>query len=122
MIENLHKLNVFYAWRKIAMAVFCMASILTANAQLSGSYTVDSSAATSGTNFKTFAEFIDTINTYGISSAKTITLVNDEELDTTATFNAIAGASATNTITIDGAGKALIYTGVDSSRSVFYRM
>ena len=118
MIKNLHKLNVFYAWRKIAMAIFCMASILTANAQLSGSYTVDSSVATGGTNFKTFAEFVDTINTYGISSSTTLTLVNNETLDTTAIFNAIIGASDTHTITIDGAGKAIVYAGVDSSRSV----
>jgi len=118
MIKNLHKLNVFYAWRKIAMAVFCMASIFTVNAQLSGSYTIDSSVATNDTNFNTFVEFIDTVNTYGINSPTTITFVNDEELDTTAIFNVIAGANDTNTITIDGAGKALIYAGVDSSRSV----
>ena len=86
--------------------LLCLAGI--ANAQLSGSYTIDATAATGGTNYATWSAFASAIGTSGVSGAVTVTVKNDETTASTVTLNAISGASSTNTITIDGNGKKLI--------------
>ena len=82
-----------------------------ANAQLSGSYTIDAASATSGTNFNNWYDFSSTITTKGVSAAVTVTVKSDVTTSTQTVFGAISGASSTNTITIDGGSKVLIYGG-----------
>ena len=82
-----------------------------ANAQLSGSYTIDASATTSGTNFNNWYDFASSITTNGVSAAVTVTVKSDVTTTAQAVFGAISGSSSTNTITIDGGSKVLSYGG-----------
>ena len=92
--------------RNLLLMLLCLAGV--ANAQLSGSYTIDATAATGGTNYATWSAFASAIGTSGVSGAVTVTVKNDETTASTVTLNAISGVSSTNTITIDGNGKKLI--------------
>ena len=82
-----------------------------ANAQLSGSYTIDAASTTSGTNFNNWYDFASTVTSKGVSAAVTVTVKSDVTTSTQTVFGAISGASSTNTITIDGGSKVLIYGG-----------
>jgi PKD repeat protein len=98
--------SVNFLKQKMLLMLLFLAGV--ANAQLSGSYTIDASKATSGTNYANWAAFASAIGTSGVSGAVTVTVVNDETTSATVTLNAISGASSTNTITIDGNSKKLI--------------
>jgi PKD repeat protein len=87
------------------LMLLCLAGV--ANAQLSGSYTINSASATGGTNYATWSAFASAIGTSGVSGAVNVTVMTDETTSATVTFNAISGASSTNTIAIDGNGKKL---------------
>jgi len=109
--------NNYYApplRRLLTAAMLIGAFILApeATAQLSGSYTIDGSAATSGTNFQTWAAFSAKLNSVGVSGPVSVSVKSDENSSGTSSstaviFNAIKGASSTNTITIDGNNKVL---------------
>ncbi len=72
-------------------------------AALDGNFTINAGAPASGTNFQTFDDAIDALNTFGVCGPVLFEAVAD-------TFNEqvilgdVAGASATNTITFRGAG------------------
>jgi PKD repeat protein len=87
------------------LMLLCLAGV--ANAQLSGSYTINSASATGGTNYATWSAFASAIGTSGVSGAVNVTVMTDETTSATVTFNAISGASSTNTIAIDGNGNKL---------------
>jgi PKD repeat protein len=91
--------------QKMLLMLLCLAGV--ANAQLSGSYTINSASATGGTNYATWSAFASAIGTSGVSGAVKVTVMTDETTSATVTFNAISGASSTNTIAIDGNGKKL---------------
>ncbi|MFN6347166.1 MAG: PKD domain-containing protein, partial [Bacteroidota bacterium] len=91
--------------QKMLLMLLCLAGV--ANAQLSGSYTINSASATGGTNYATWSAFASAIGTSGVSGAVNVTVMTDETTSATVTFNAISGASSTNTIAIDGNGKKL---------------
>ena len=82
-----------------------------ANAQLSGSYTIDVASSTSGTNFNSWSDFASAVTSSGVSAAVTVTVKSDVTTSTRSVFGAISGASSTNTITIDGGSKVLSYGG-----------
>ncbi|MBM3938228.1 MAG: hypothetical protein FJ333_06185, partial [Sphingomonadales bacterium] len=90
--------------------LLCLAGV--ANAQLSGSYTINSASATGGTNYATWSAFASAIGTSGVSGAVKVTVLTDETTSSTVQFNAISGSSSTNKITIDGNGKKLISSAV----------
>ena len=100
----------------LTMAVGLLFS--TANAQLSGSYTINSGLPSLLTNYMTWADFSTDINTNGVSGPVTVTVITDATVSSTVTLNTITGSSATNTVTIDGASKLLSYAGTSSNRSV----
>jgi len=91
--------------QKMLLMLLCLAGV--ANAQLSGSYTINSASATGGTNYATWSAFASAIGTSGVSGAVKVTVMTDETTSATVTLNAISGASSTNTIAIDGNGKKL---------------
>ena len=91
--------------QKMLLMLLCLAGV--ANAQLSGSYTINSASATGGTNYATWSAFASAIGTSGVSGAVKVTVMTDETTSATVTFNAISGASSTNTIAIDGNGNKL---------------
>ena len=98
--------NGFFTKVKALLMLLCVTGI--AQAQLSGNYTIDATKTTGGTNYATWSAFASAIGTSGVSGAVKVTVMNDETSASAITFNAISGASSTNTITIDGNGKKLI--------------
>ncbi len=82
----------------------------TLQASLSGTYTINSAVATGGTNYQTFAAFIDALNTYGVCGP-VVANVNASSGPYTEilSFGDIAGTSATNTIRINGNGRTVQY-------------
>src|SRR5690606_31052818 len=89
----------------------CLA--LPVQAQLSGSYTIDSSAPTGGTNFATFTEAAAALGTQGVSGPVAfIVATGTGAYQGFGIPTAIAGSSAVNTITfIAGSGQAPVVTG-----------
>ena len=84
--------------------VFILFSILlslSGISQLSGTYTIDGSSPTSGTNYNSFGDAISALNTSGVSGAVTFNIASGfysgEVL-----IGSITGVSASNSITFDG--------------------
>jgi len=88
-----------------------------ANAQLSGSYTIDAASSTSGTNFNSWSDFASAVTTSGVSAAVSVTVKSNVTTTTRSVFGAISGASSTNTITIDGGSFVLSYGGSNEAIS-----
>jgi PKD repeat protein len=96
------------ATQLLLLSIFSISTI-TARASLSGTYTIDASAAASSTNYKTFASAVSdlvsgtradggTANGAGVSGAVTFNVANgtyNEQI----TIASITGASSTNTVT-----------------------
>ncbi len=80
-----------------------VADTTTCLAALSGTYTIDGSMATGGTNFSTFAEAGQALTFCGISGAVTFNVQSGTYTDHLHIFG-IPGASATNTVTFNGMG------------------
>ncbi|MBL4709709.1 MAG: choice-of-anchor J domain-containing protein [Flavobacteriales bacterium] len=90
----------------------------TAGTLLSGVYTVDSLFPTGGTNFESFKDLEFVLNNIGVSGA-VIVNVMPNTYNENFTLNAIPGASATNTITIDGGAATTTTIAHDKSVSNF---
>ena len=88
-----------------------------ANAQLSGSYTIDAASTTSGTNFNSWSAFASAVTSSGVSAAVSVTVKSNVTTTTQSVFGAISGASSTNTITIDGGSFVLSYGGSNEAIS-----
>ena len=114
MDKKLHTLKRTLIWGLTLVFGFFFS---TANAQLTGSYTIDDGSSTGGTNFQTWSDFSSALSD-GVSGAVTVTVKTDEIASSPVVFKAIKGTSATNTITIDGAKKSLSFAGSSFSRSV----
>ncbi|MBI1307326.1 MAG: PKD domain-containing protein, partial [Bacteroidetes bacterium] len=92
----------------IVMSIALLITGTVANAQLSGTVTINSGASTSGTNYKSFADLTSALSSKGISGALTVNVVSGSgPYSERVTFDAVSGASATNTITIKGNGEKL---------------
>ncbi|MDB4161823.1 hypothetical protein N9772_05615 [Bacteroidia bacterium] len=92
------------------LAVFgAMLSAGSASAQLSGMYTIDSATARGGTNFQSFEELEDTLDSDGISGVVTIdVLANSGPYDVgSLSLSSLAGFSGANSLTINGNGDTL---------------
>ena len=86
---------------------------LKMGAQISGVVTINSGAATAGTNYQTFSALATTLNAAGVSGPLTVNVVTATGPYTEQfSLNQITGMSATNTITINGNGNLLTYSGV----------
>ena len=91
--------------KKIAVGILlAVGSVGTVSAQLSGSYTINSAAASSSTNYTSLAAFVTALNTSGVSGAVTASVKTSESVTNNVVFRNISGVSSTNTITIDGGG------------------
>jgi len=101
--------STLFLKQKLLLMLLCLAGV--ANAQLSGSYTINSASATSGTNFNNWYDLATTLTSKGVSGAVTVTVQTDITSATQPVFGAISGASSTNTITIDGGSKIYTYSG-----------
>ncbi|MFT6384407.1 MAG: hypothetical protein ACJAQR_001239, partial [Bacteroidia bacterium] len=80
----------------------------SASAQLSGTYTINSGAATSGSNYASFSALSTALQTSGVSGAVTINVVaSSGPYSEQFYLDELSGASATNTITINGNGEKI---------------
>jgi len=82
----------------------------SASAQLSGTYTINSGAATSGSNYASFTAFASAINSGGVSGSVTVNVASgsgpyNEQIALT------ASGTATNTVTINGNGNTITNSG-----------
>ena len=104
MTKNYNRNWLFYLK---TMAVF--GSMLYAgavSAQLSGTYTINSGAATSGTNYASFTAFATAINGVGVSGPVTVNVATGSgPYNESVTFT--ASGTATNTVTIKGNGATI---------------
>jgi PKD repeat protein len=92
---------------KLVFAVLFAGVFNSASAQLSGTYTLDSTVATGGTNFKTWADFRTAITGSGVNAAVILNVMTDRVEIAQLNFTSIAGTSSTNTVTINGNNKVL---------------
>jgi len=91
---------------RITALGFAFVMSIGASFALSGNYTIDKGTATGGTNFASFADFNSALTS--VTGPVTVTVkAGSGPYTETITFNAVSGASSTNTITIDGNGEIL---------------
>ncbi len=94
--------------------MFLLAMVLgmtSLNAQMSGSYTIDASAAASSTNFVSWTTFATAFNAAAITGPVTVDVKSSINIGTAfVTLNANAGSSSTNTLTINGNNTTMTYT------------
>jgi hypothetical protein len=77
---------------------------------LSGNYTINSGASTSGTNFASFTAFAQALNAYGVCGAVVATVTpGSGPYNEQIKFNQILGASSINTVTIKGNNEILTF-------------
>lgn len=85
-------------------------------AQLNGTYTINSAVTTAGTNFNNFTACANALNTQGVSGPVTINVINTSGPYTEkVVFGDIPGASATNTIRINGNGRTIQYNATSTT-------
>jgi hypothetical protein len=82
----------------------------TVGSPLSGAYTIDSSLATGGTNFRDFTAFTSVINSIGVAGPVTVDVVaGSGPYNEQVAFGAIPGGSSVNTLAINGHGNSINY-------------
>ena len=109
-MKKIYKKNWLLNRKAVAMITAMFLTCGVAMAQLSGTYTVDASAASSLTtkNFQSFNDLADSLETFGVSGAVTVNVVaSSGPYIEQVTFGVISGASSTNAITINGNGETI---------------
>jgi trimeric autotransporter adhesin len=104
------------------LALFALCSISTViGAPLSGSYTINVTQATSGTNFQTFSAFANALMSNGVSGPVVVTVAAGtgpylEQVE----IDSIPGVSAVNTVTIDGNNSIIQFNATGVQFSEYY--
>lgn len=95
--------------------VYSSKVLISTPSYLSGSYTINNALPTSGTNFNSFTDAINSIKC-GINGPVTFNVVkNVNPYSEHFTIPQITGTSSTNTLTINGNGATLLYTSNDNT-------
>ena len=97
----------------IFVLLICLTTAAYA-APMSGNYTINKSIASSSTNFTSFQSLFSALASNGVDGAVIVDVSNGPYTEQVSA-NAISGASATNTITINGNGQTLKYTSTSSA-------
>lgn len=106
-----------YIIRQVIVLMFLLAGVHVGAQPLAGFYTINSGAATGGTNFNSFTDFANAINANGVSAKVTVDVVpgsgpyNEQVL-----FNQISGASKINKIIINGNGNLITYNSSNAAQ------
>lgn len=80
----------------------------TIQASLSGNYTINSGAPASTTNYQSFTDFADALNSFGVCGPVTATVIaGSGPYNETVSFDDIQGTSAVNKIRINGNGETI---------------
>ena len=88
---------------------------------LSGTYTINPALQASATNYTSISDFITSVNTCGVGGPVVVNVApNSGPYVEQITFTEVNGASATNTITINGNGNTLQFQPNSASRFVIY--
>lgn len=88
-------------------------------ASLSGTVTVNSALPTGGTNYQSFTDLTNTLNTYGVCGPVVVNVVpGSGPYNENIKLNNIAGTSAINTIRINGNGSQVQYTNTANDRQL----
>lgn len=103
-----------YALMKVFIVLLSLFTIRT-NAQLSGIVTINSGAATAGTNYQSFSALASALGANGINGTLVVNVTPAAGYTEQPIFNAIAGTSATNTITVNGNGTQLTFNSTNSA-------
>ncbi len=91
------------------------ANVIGLQTGLTGNYTIDSSSATTGTNFQSFTDFVAALNTVGICGPTVVDVVpGSGPYIEQVTLPEISSMSAVNTVTINGHGETLEYSSTTS--------
>lgn len=109
-MKKIYKTNWLLNRKTVALLAGLFLTAGAAMAQMTGTYTLDSSAASSLTtkNFQSFNDLADSLDTYGVGGAVTVNVVAASgPYNEQVTFGVISGASSTNTITINGNGETI---------------
>lgn len=104
-------------YKTIQAIVFFLviASMKLSSQALSGLYTINSGAATGGTNFQTFNAFVTALTTTaGVSGAVTVNVVpNSGPYNEQIIIPQVAGMSANNKLTINGNNNTLAFNSIN---------
>lgn len=88
-------------------------------ASLSGTYTINDALPTGGTNYNNFSDFTDDLNTFGVCGPVVANVaVGSGPYVETVTFENISGASATNTIRVNGNGRTVQFNNTSTQRQL----
>ncbi len=99
--------------KMVALLLLCIPLSASA-APMVGNYTINKSIAASSTNYTTFQSLFSALATNGVNGAVSVTVLNGPYTEQVSA-NAISGASAVNTITINGNGQTLSFSATLSS-------
>lgn len=92
-------------FRVFAILIFCN---LSTSAQLAGNYTINSAAATGGTNFQSFNDFASALNSGGVSATVTATVVpGSGPYNEQVSFDNV-NATSTSQVILEGSNETLI--------------
>src|SRR5690606_5555643 len=96
-------------------------SMSNAETALVGTYSIDSSQTTSGTNFRSFADLLYALDSRGICGAVEVNIVQGSgPYNEQIFFAEVAGSNPANTITINGNGEEVQYgSNTNNERGVF---
>ena len=84
------------------LSLLLLCGVFGANAQLSGTFTIDPNGSGS-TNFASIGDAVDSLDDVGVNGPVTFNLSSDT-FNEAVTISAISGASSTNLITFSGNG------------------
>jgi len=93
-----------------------------ARAQMNGTYTIDNTLATGGTNYASFTAAVSALSTLGVNGAVTFAVGGNQTFTEQINIPQITGASATNTITFNGNNATLTYGGQTATAPWTMRM
>jgi|GEM_PF-778005 len=133
-MKTLYKTKWLSNLKSGLMFVSAMVFSMGAFAALSGTYTIDKSGTASATVYKSFKDLASdlsggtrsdggTVNGPGVSGAVTVNVkASSGPYTEQVIFKAAAGASATNSITINGNGETIQFTSTSSTSSHVIRV
>ncbi|MFT5056438.1 MAG: hypothetical protein ACI80H_001153, partial [Pseudoalteromonas distincta] len=99
---------LFKKFKSIAVLGALLVAGSASASHLTGTYTINSGASTSGSNFASFTALASALNSNGVSGAVTVNVVaGSGPYSQQFNLNSISGSSSTNTITINGNGEKI---------------
>lgn len=117
------------SFARLTLLIILLGSSSMLSAQMNGTYTLNASAAASSTNFTNWQSFWRSLSglsrsdlgptlTGGVNGPVVLEVLSSLTETQQVQFPAVAGASATNTITINGNGNVLSYAGTTTLNAV----